>query len=97
MAFNELSDAQAERLAMLAEEAGEVVLAVGKILRHGYYSSHPDQTTTDRNNKIDLETEIGDFIGIAEQMCKMKDLSQINIIESKNEKWAKALKYTHHQ
>ncbi len=40
--FNRLTPAEAERLAMLAEEAAEVIQIVGKILRHGYASYHPD-------------------------------------------------------
>ena len=38
--FNQLDCAAAERLAVLAEEAGEVVQAVTKILRHGYDRVH---------------------------------------------------------
>jgi hypothetical protein len=38
MSFNQLTDAEAERLALLAEECGEVVQVIGKILRHGYES-----------------------------------------------------------
>ena len=34
--FNQLTPAETERLAILAEECGEVIQAVGKILRHGY-------------------------------------------------------------
>ena len=36
MAFNKLSAAEAERLALLLEELGEAQQAIGKILRHGY-------------------------------------------------------------
>jgi hypothetical protein len=32
---NELSDAEVERLAILAEEMGEAQQCIGKILRHG--------------------------------------------------------------
>lgn len=40
--FNGLSPAETERLALLSEEMGEVQQAIGKILRHGYESIHPD-------------------------------------------------------
>lgn len=40
--FNGLTPAEAERLAMLSEECGEVIQIIGKILRHGYDSYHPD-------------------------------------------------------
>jgi hypothetical protein len=40
MAFNRLSDGQAERLAMMIEEAGEIAQAAAKALRHGLESYH---------------------------------------------------------
>lgn len=46
--FNQLTPAEAERLALLAEECGEVIQAIGKILRHGYESRHPDGGPTNR-------------------------------------------------
>ena len=33
--FNGLTPAEAERLALLMEECGEVVQIIGKVLRHG--------------------------------------------------------------
>ena len=54
--FNQLSPARAERLAILAEECGEVVQIVGKILRHGYQGKHPDTGVT---NTQALEEELG--------------------------------------
>ena len=39
--YNELSPAQAERLAYLLEECAEVIKAGTKILRHGYASYDP--------------------------------------------------------
>ena len=39
--FNQLTPAEAERLALLLEELGEAQQAIGKILRHGYASTHP--------------------------------------------------------
>ena len=33
--FNNLTPGEAERLAILAEECGEVIQIIGKILRHG--------------------------------------------------------------
>ena len=34
--FNGLTPAEAKRLALLAEECGEVLQAIGKVLRHGF-------------------------------------------------------------
>jgi len=39
--FNNLNPAELERLAILAEEAAEVVQIANKIIRHGYASYHP--------------------------------------------------------
>src|SRR5579872_899269 len=41
VAIPRLTPAQIERLALLAEECGEVMQAVSKILRHGYESRNP--------------------------------------------------------
>lgn len=55
--FNRLTPAEAERLALLAEECGEVIQAIGKVLRHGFESTHPDGGPTNRES---LERECGD-------------------------------------
>lgn len=95
--FNKLTPDQSERLAMLAEEAGEIVQAVTKILRHGYASQHPAFLDTDKSNRKDLEREIGDLWGIVVQMSNRGDISTSRIREFADEKWLNALKYTHHQ
>lgn len=51
--FNRLTPAEAERLALLAEECGEAIQAIGKILRHGYESNHPEFTETNRTQLPD--------------------------------------------
>lgn len=54
--FNKLTPAETERLAILAEECGETIQVIGKILRHGYESFHPkDYATT---NRTLLENEL---------------------------------------
>lgn len=40
--FNKLTPAEAERLALLMEEMAEAQQVIGKILRHGYQSVHPN-------------------------------------------------------
>ena len=64
------SDAEKERLFMLAEEAGEVVQMVGKTLRHGYDSTHPSGGPT---NKELLRKEIADFLGVLKMMTSDND------------------------
>jgi hypothetical protein len=90
--FNKLTEAKQERLAMLAEEASEVVQIVCKILRHGMESFHPDAPSL--TNKMLLEREIGDLMGIAHEMAMRGDVS-IEAIEHFT--GAKAKKYMHHQ
>jgi len=65
----------------LQEEASEVIQAVNKIRRFGENASHPDRTTT---NKQDLVNELEDFLAIlaALEYCKYLDLTphQQNIL-----------------
>lgn len=93
--FNNLSAAQDERLAMLAEEAGEIVMAVGKIMRHGYDSYHPDHPNS--TNVLELEKEIGDLMAVVREMAKRGDIDPARVAKHTDAKWAKALKWTHHQ
>lgn len=53
---NKLSAAEEERLALLAEEMGECIQAIGRIQRHGYESRHPAGGPTNRQQ---LEIELG--------------------------------------
>lgn len=97
MAFdNGLTAAEAERLAILAEEAGEVVQAVGKILRHGYDSRHPDATRFD-SNRNDLSKELGDLIGLVDLMVQARDLDQAPIMIRRRGKIQRLRTYAHHQ
>lgn len=61
-------------LACLAEEAGEVVQAVGKILRFGLDDKHPK--TGDVPNRELLAREIDDLIGVA-RLLRMEGLVRV--------------------
>jgi NTP pyrophosphatase (non-canonical NTP hydrolase) len=96
--FNQLTPAEAERLAILAEEAGEIVQAVGKILRHGYESYHPDDPRT--SNRQHLERELGDLSAIVYDMCRREDLSPAAIESQRHLKLGRleaGTLYLHHQ
>lgn len=95
--FNELTLGQAERLAMLSEEAGEIVQIIGKILRHGYDSQHPDELNTQIDNRHNLCKEIGDFTGVMRAMVRSGDISAPKIERFAEQKWQNALQFTHHQ
>jgi hypothetical protein len=95
--FNGLSNAQAELLDMLAEEAAEIGVAIGKIKRHGYDSYHPNRVFKSATNRTDLEKEIGDLIGIMRRIVSNGDLNGDLIEVSAALKWVRAKKFTHHQ
>ena len=94
--FNRLTPAEAERLALLAEECGEVVQVIGKILRHGYGSHHPN----DRNgpdNRALLEREVGDLCYCIDTMMAVGDLDGLNVALAQTQKNVKVARYLHHQ
>ncbi len=93
-AFNGLSPAEAERLALLAEECAEVVQVVGKILRHGYESTHPDGGTT---NRALLEAEIGDVRAAYRLMVREDDISDAALARAFTSKNERMRQYLHHQ
>ena len=93
--FNKLTPSQAERLALLLEECGEAVQAVGKILRHGYGSCHPDITTC--NNKEDLEKEIGHIKCAMGFLYENGDIQEERVDEYWLKKQFEIRKYLHHQ
>jgi len=95
MAFNKLSPAEAERLALLLEELGEAQQAIGKILRHGYDNRSPFED--DGNNRNDLCKEIGHVYAAVHLMVKAEDISHNIILEDKGIKLIQVKKYLHHQ
>jgi len=98
MSFNGLSDAEAERLACLAEECGETIKAIGKILRHGYESYDPtSRKDHPPSNKEDLEREIGDVAAIIAMMAKAGDIDAGAIDGYRAEKLTRVGRYLHHQ
>lgn len=92
--FNGLTPAEAERLALLAEELGECTQAIGKILRHGYESRHPDGGPTNRES---LEKEVADVMVAAKRMINNKDLSINNVNAHEIIKRCSVERYLHHQ
>jgi len=92
--FNGLTSAEAERLFLLSEECGEVIQAIGKILRHGYESRHPNGGPTNREQ---LEKEIGDVRAAVTMLAQAEDLSRYIMAASKEEKLKSVTKYLHHQ
>lgn len=79
---------------MLAEEAGEIVQACCKVLRHGWESTHPEGSET---NRTYLEREIKDLFAVIGIMVKLADLTMDPSDEEMDAILARKLKYTHSQ
>lgn len=95
---NELTDAQAERLALLIEECGEVIQACAKILRHGYESYNPlEPVKTSASNREMLATEIGHIQHAVARMVKAGDIRAWQIEESEQSKSERIGRWLHHQ
>ena len=95
--FGNLTNAERERLEMLAEEAAEVVKCCTKILRHGYESRNPHEAVpVPRTNREHLERELMELWSVYERMAYWGELPQINFNRS-GDIWKKKLQWTHHQ
>jgi NTP pyrophosphatase (non-canonical NTP hydrolase) len=77
--FNRLTPEQAEALAILAEECGEVVQVIGKIQRHGLESRNPNDPCA-RINQALLIKELGDVLA-AVDICHQVQLVTPEAIE----------------
>lgn len=92
---NGLSDAQSERLAILAEECSEVVKAVTKILRHGYESNNPYRPEEGTNRQM-LEMELGHVHCIMTMMVKRTDIDSTQMQRASKLKKKSIRKFLHH-
>jgi len=93
ISFNGLTPAEAERLALLAEECGEVIQAIGKVLRHGYENSYDNGET----NRAALEREIGDVEAAIDMLIDALDVNTSTIEAAILRKKRAVSKYLHHQ
>lgn len=94
--FNKLTPAEQERLAILVEEASEVIKAAMKILRHGYESTNPD-TKFLTDNRRDLEIELGHFTLAYDNMIDCRDIDLAAVDNAAFLKHSRPNSYTHHQ
>lgn len=92
---NNLSLAEIERLAVLAEELGEVQQMVGKILRFGYESKNPSDLDGKTNREL-LETELGDLTLIINHCHTTEDINLLNVMSYSEKKKPKLNKYFIH-
>lgn len=95
--FNKLTPAQAERLAILAEECSEVIQIIGKILRHGLYSAHPV------TGEVNIDALLREIIDVKAAMVIVSVDAPAMMIDSPVQEAAivqainKKLVYAHHQ
>jgi len=91
-----LSKREQELWTMLSEEASEVAQACQKILRHGPFSFHPKDPST--NNMTLLRNELRDVATLVEQLDHgySADLGYFTPDETERN-WERKLIYTHHQ
>ena len=93
--MTELTEAQRERLEVLAEEAAEVAQQCMKICRHGYQTIDY-VTDTIYDNQIKLMEELLDMWTIMERMTFHGDIRKLNY-NSTGEVWKSKMRYMHHQ
>jgi NTP pyrophosphatase (non-canonical NTP hydrolase) len=96
--FNNLTPAQAERLDIVQEEAGEIVTAIAKIKRHGYESHNPFDPARETNREA-LMREIGDLMAAVDLVVYAGELDVLKIADYKARKATSFnhKRYTHHQ
>jgi NTP pyrophosphatase (non-canonical NTP hydrolase) len=92
--FNKLSLAQVERLAILAEECGEVVHAAMKVIRRGYDRKHPHKPGP--TNRAHLEDEIGNVMNAVGMMILAGDVRTKKIAKAQASKSERVGKYLYH-
>jgi len=92
---NNLTPAQLERLVLLAEECGEVVQIIGKIIRHGYESHNPCDDNKTINREL-LNKEISHIYVALRLMDEEGDTDDDRISWHKKAKRASIQKYLHH-
>jgi NTP pyrophosphatase (non-canonical NTP hydrolase) len=90
--FNKLSPAEVERLVILSEECGEVIQAIGKVLRHGWNSIYDNGTT----NRAQLEIELADIKLWSNYLQQLGDVDATEIHLYLQEKRERVNSYLHH-
>lgn len=101
--FNDLTPAEAERLALLIEEAAEVQQIACKILRHGYRSHNPDLVVNQGRNGVTLtnremlEREIGHLKSATHRLYAAGDIVKERVTYHEQRKDDQGGQWMHHQ
>lgn len=88
-----LSAAELEALALLSEECAEVGAIIGKALRHGLDSTHPDGGATNREA---ISREAGQVIAAIYIAADIGVINLADLDAGIREKWHKVGQYLHH-
>jgi hypothetical protein len=91
-----LSPAELERVAILADQCGQVVQICGKILRHGYESCNPFDARC-KPNRLLLEREVGAVRGAIDLLINRGDIDRKEIAVWRRRKRSSLAQWTHHQ
>jgi len=94
--FNQLTPAEAERLALLAEELCEAGQAINKILRHGYESYNPHEVNG-MSNRAKLQHECGHVHAALWLMAETGDIDEAAMEAEAELKFSRVLQWMHHQ
>ncbi len=90
-----LSEAQYERLALLAEEMGEAIQVIGKVLRHGFESYSPFDGMKTTNRAL-LEKELGDVRAAMIILCEAGDVQKQAIHDQADHKRESVKQWMHY-
>lgn len=93
MTYPGLTPAELEALALLAEECAESIAIIGKAIRHGLSSCHPDSGAS---NRVEIARELGHVSAAIEIACQLGVLYRSDVREGVDEKWKKGGRYLHH-
>ena len=91
--FSNLEPHQLEALALLAEELAEAGQVIGKILRHGLGSKHPDGGP---DNRALLERELGDVSAAVDIAVDLGVIMGTNVLVARSNKLNRIGTYLHH-
>ena len=93
--YNQLTPAQTEQLAALAEEMGEALQIIGKILRHGYEEYNPFDTKRTSNRQL-LTKELADVEFWIRKIGYEQEIDLIELEDKVLDKQESVAKYLHH-
>lgn len=91
-----LTEAEAERLALLVGECAAVIHSAGKVLQHGWKSHNPTVTNS-LTNQGSLEQKLGNLRLVVQMMIDAGDLIDAAISLSMIRKASDIDKWLHHQ